>query len=650
MVRLLRSAGESVHLKTILARARHRILNPADFLTDEQKEYLAGFAAGSGLVASNAVASELSQSASPTPNQAACVGPDRLLMEAQQAAISRGGRLVPEEQAKGEKNPLDRWGELQSRAEAAKFPSGVDVFLAKSFGIFYVSPAQNSYMCRLRFAGGSITSHQLAGIANIADECAGGYAHVTTRANLQLREIPVSKPPEVLSRLTDLGVLTRGSGADNIRNITATPTAGFDPQEWYNTLPLAKQMQEYISNHREMYNLPRKFNISFDGGGVISTLADTNDIGFQAVRLSDQRATEDLPAGTYFRIQLAGITGHQQFASDCGWMVKPDQCVQVAGAIVRVFIRHGNRTDRKQARLKYLIDDWGMVKFLQTVREELPFEPLTYPLEQCELPPPPIPASHLGFHDYDADKCYVGIVTPVGYMPSADMRFIAHLANRYGDGQLRLTCWQNILIPSIYRSDIELVKKELQDAGLSWSPHSVRAGLVACTGNSGCKFAASDTKRHALQIAQRVEQTVELDQPVNIHLTGCHHSCAQHYIGDIGLIAAKVEVPLVQIQGARDDDPQYVSLSDVTLDVADETQEVEGYHLIVGGGFGHRQGIGRELLRELPASEVPRVVEQILAGYMQHRCDGEAFVDFARRYELDELRELLGLAQPAGAA
>ncbi|MCC7338963.1 MAG: NirA family protein [Pirellulaceae bacterium] len=619
-------------------------MNHSDIFTEEQKEYLAGFATGSGLFASNEKAREPVHTASPTLSQATVVGPDRLLMEAQQETVSRGGKLVNEELAKGEKHPLDRWDELEARAKAEKFPSGVDVFLAKTFGIFYVAPAQNSYMCRLRFAGGSITSHQLAGIANIADECAGGYAHVTTRANLQLREIPVSKPPEVLSRLTDLGVLTRGSGADNIRNITASPTAGFDEQEWYNTLPLAKQMQQYISNHREMYHLPRKFNIAFDGGGIITTLADTNDIGFRVVRVSDQRATEDVAAGTYFRIQLAGITGHKQFASDCGWVVEPHQCVQTAAAIIRVFIRYGNRTDRRKARLKYLIDDWGVARFLQAVREELPFEPVIFPLVQCELPPAPIPASHIGFRNYGADKCYVGIATPVGYMSSADMRFIAHLANRYGDGQLRLTCWQNVIIPSMDRSDIELVKKELQDAGLSSNPHPVRAGLVACTGNSGCKFAASDTKRHALQIAERVEQRVELDQPVNIHVTGCHHSCAQHYIGDIGLIAAKVEVPLVQIQGTS-----AVVTRGESHEELDETQEVEGYHLIVGGGFGHRQGIGRELLHELPASEVPQVVEQVLAGYMQHRGEGESFVEFTRRFEVHELRELLGLAEPAGA-
>ncbi len=623
-------------------RASEPALNEYDVFSEEQKEYLAGFTVGAGLIATDGTMGALTGSPKESRQPVQPTGPDQLFFAAHQRTIEAGGKLVAEEVAKAERHPLDRWDELVQRASEEKFPSGVEVFLAKSFGMFYVAPAQNSYMCRLRFAGGSITSHQLAGVANIADACAGGYAHITTRANLQVREIPVSKPLEVLSSLCDLGILTRGSGADNIRNITASPTAGFDPQEWYNTLPLAKQMQQYISNHREMYHLPRKFNIAFDGGGVISTLADTNDIGFQVVRVSEANASETIQAGTYFRVQLAGITGHQQFASDCGWLVTPDQSIEIAAAILRVFTAHGNRTDRKKARLKYLIDAWGVSKFLTAVRQELEFEPTVFPLESCELPSPPIAGSHLGFHPTTEGKCYVGIVIPVGFMTSATMRDIARIANRYGEGQLRLTCWQNILIPGIPVGDTELVKKDLEQAGLCWQPHSIRAGLVACTGNAGCKFAASDTKRHALDIATRVEKSIPLDQPVNIHLTGCHHSCAQHYIGDIGLIAAKVELSVFNITGIATENPG----NDSTTSSAEEGEEVEGYHLFVGGGFGNKQGIARELVRGTPAADIPALVEQILSGYLQYRIDSESFCDFTRRHDVAELRQKLGL-QPA---
>ncbi|MCO8125014.1 NirA family protein [Stieleria sp. TO1_6] len=605
-----------------------------DTLNDEQKEYLAGFTVGAGLSTSGALP-ETSGGGSSTAEKIQATGPDRLLIEAQQAAVADGGSLVNEEKAKAERHPLDRWSEVVDRARAKEFPKGIDVFLAKTLGMFYVAPAQDSYMSRLRFPGGEISSHQLAGVADIADDLAGGYSHVTTRGNLQLREIPVDAPPEVLTRLTDLGINIKGSGGDNLRNITSSPTAGFDPQELYDSYALAREMHHYILNHREMYHLPRKFNISFDGGGLITTLADTNDIGFAAVRIDAEQATDQVPEGVYFRVQLAGITGHRQFASDCGWLVRPDQCVETAGAIVRAFVIHGDRTDRKKARLKYLIDKWGVDKFLVAVREQLPFEPIEWPLENCTPAENPIPGSHIGFHSQpQEDKCFVGVVVPVGKLTSDQMRALARMANQYGKGTLRLTCWQNVLIPHIDLGDVETVKTELQAAGLDWQLHNIRAGLVACTGNAGCKFAASDTKRHAIQIAERVEKVVELDQPINIHLTGCHHSCAQHYIGDIGLIAAKVEVPTVSIGGTQPTQ---------TDDADDEGEEVEGYHILIGGGFGEHQGIGREFQKDVPAEQAPLVVQKIVQAYMQHRNESERFIDFCRRHEIDQLVELCQL-------
>jgi len=158
------------------------------------------------------------------------------------------------------------------------------------------------------------------------------------------------------------------------------------------------------------------------------------------------------------------------------------------------------------------------------------------------------------------------------------------------------------------------VKREIENIGFSWNSTAFRAGLVACTGSAGCKYAAADTKAHALQIADYLEARMKLDQPVNIHLTGCHHSCAQHYIGDVGLIATKVSV-------------------------GDDL--VEGYHVFVGGGFGARQQIGREMYRDVPADQAAPTIERILRAYLEHRADaGEAFGDFVKRHPADQLRSL----------
>src|SRR5204863_3395345 len=151
---------------------------------------------------------------------------------------------------------------------------------------------------------------------------------------------------------------------------------------------------------------------------------------------------------------------------------------------------------------------------------------------------------------------------------------------------------------------------EIEALGLATDVSAVRGGIVACTGNAGCKFALADTKRHALAIGDHLEPRLELDQPVNIHLTGCPNSCAQHYVGDIGLLATKV-------------------------DTGDE--EVEGYHLILGGGSGADPALGREICRDVPADLLPRRLEAGLAAYLARRQPGESFQGFANRHSVEQL-------------
>ena len=327
--------------------------------SDEQKQYLQGFVAGTdalrdrrgmatfaatlGLVANGD--SPMAGIGASTAVSPARVGVEDIHRAAQDRFLADGKKLVPEEQAKRDKNPFEMWDEMRAAATEDRFPKGTDVFLYKFHGLFFVAPAQNAFMCRLRFPGGLSNSHQLRGIAEIAERCGAAHADVTTRANLQIREIAARHALDVITSLENLGIITRGAGADNIRNVTGTPTAGIDPQEIIDTGPLCREMHHYICHHREMYGLPRKFNIAFDGGGTISALADTNDIGFMAVRVGPG---QDVPAGVYFRMELGGITGHQDFARDTGILLRPEECVPVAAAVVRVFIEHGDRTDRKK--------------------------------------------------------------------------------------------------------------------------------------------------------------------------------------------------------------------------------------------------------------------------------------------------------------
>ena len=579
--------------------------------SEQQKLYLEGL--GRGYAAARAAQ---------VPVSAAPGGPDGIAFAAQNRALAAGQALVKEEEAKRARHGLDMWGLIAANAAKGEFPKGTDVFLYKFHGLFHVAPTQDSFMLRLRIPNGILDAAKLRTVADLADGHGGGYAHVTTRANLQLREIGPRAPLDILQCLAEAGLTSRGAGADNIRNITGGPTAGIDPQEIYDTRPLGLALHHAILNQRELFGLPRKFNIAFDGGGAVSSLEDTNDIGFSAVRVA---AGKSQPAGIYFRVAVGGITGHGDFAGDLGVAIAAEDCVPVALAMVRVFIDEGDRTDRKKARLKYVLDRMGHQAFLAAAEKLLPAPLARLPLAECEPRPPLKRDAHTGFHrQSQAGRLYCGVALPLGRMSSAQMRAIADIASRYGSGTIRLTVWQSLIVSDIAAADEPAVRAALAQIGLPAEASHLRAGFVACTGNSGCRFAASDTKRHALASLDYLESRVALDTPINIHLTGCPHSCAQHYIGDIGLLGAKIPVS--------------------------EDAEVEGYHLYLGGGYGERRELAREVMRDVPQNELPQVLERLLGAYLKQRNSAaETFQEYTRRHSPEALRALARRALPEAA-
>ncbi len=247
-------------------------------------------------------------------------GPDAPHIAAQDRVVKAGGKLSDQEKFKREQHPFDAYEKLKAQAAANEPPKPDDNFRWRFFGLFYCAPTQKTYMCRLRIPNGILKHWQFAGVADLAERCAGGYAHVTTRANLQMREIEPKNAVAMVEGIQDLGLCSRGSGADNIRNVTGTPTAGIDPQELIDTRPYAREWHFHILNDRTLYGIPRKFNVGFDGGGVIPVLEDTNDIGFAAVEVKDGFGVEP---GIWFRLAIGGITGHKDFARDTGVIVKP---------------------------------------------------------------------------------------------------------------------------------------------------------------------------------------------------------------------------------------------------------------------------------------------------------------------------------------
>jgi ferredoxin-nitrite reductase len=574
---------------------------PASSFTGEQKEYLRGFFAGlseRGLVpfAGHTSSGQITNDPASAPSNMAA---EELYFTTPVSDLCR------EERWKFEENPLDIWDKLLAHANEDKAPAQDDLFRFKFHGLFYVAPAQDSFMVRLRIPGAVLSSYQMRGLARLAADYGPGRADLTTRSNVQIRSLQPKNIVRVLNAIQALGMSSRGSGADNIRNITASPITGIDPAELYDVAPLAAGLGHYIFNSRDLYGLPRKFNIAFDNGGAISVLADTNDIGFVAVRVTEGKS---VPPGIYFRVLLCGITGHKQFASDCGLLLRPDQTVAVAAAMVRVFSEHGDRTDRKKARLKCLIDRWGVEKFLSETEKRLAFPLIRFAASDCEPRNRIDRAGHIGIHPQtQPDMHYIGVSVPVGRLPVEQMLAVANVADRYGNGEIRLTVWQNLVVPHIAGEHLEAVKADILAAGLRFDAGTLLSGTVACTGNQGCRFSASDTKTHAVALANMVDSAFKILEPVNLHVTGCANSCAQHYVGDIGLMGVKV--------GGE-----------------------EGYQVVLGGGSDQDQGLARELFPAMRFDDLPPRIHNLFGAYMDRAMGGESFLAFTRRHAIDELQ------------
>ena len=334
-----------------------------------------------------------------------------------------------------------RAGEVQARAAsvrrlwAAEGAGGqqrsrrsrADNFRWRYYGLFYVAPAQNSYMCRLRMPNGILKHWQFAGLADLAERYGGGYSHVTTRANLQIREIEPKNAVAMVEAIQDLGLCSRGSGADNIRNVTGTPTAGIDPQELIDTRPYAREWHFHILNERALYGLPRKFNVAFDGGGIIPVLEDTNDIGFQAVRGEGRlrrRARRLVPPDARRHHRPPGFRARDRRGRAAG---RGDQGRRRGRARLHR-PRRPHQPQQGAAEIRPRRARASRSSWRSSRRSSAASSP-AFRAEALAPRPAFDRAAHIGVHPQKQDGLnWIGVVLPVGKLTAAQMRGLAGIA------------------------------------------------------------------------------------------------------------------------------------------------------------------------------------------------------------------------------
>lgn len=489
-------------------------------------------------------------------------------------------------------------------------------------GLFYCTPAQDGFLIRIRTPGGLLNHQQGQAIAVIAGQWGSEAIQITNRANLQLRSVPTAPTAEVFQTLQTLGLAAQNPSLDHLRNVMTSPTTGIDPQELIDTHPLVQALDDYIQSHPELAGLPAKFSIGIDGGGAVGIGTRSafswehryNEIQLSAVLVerhlveSHREYSSDLRAGVYFRLAL----GMDKQLCDTKVFIQPDECVPVVAALARVYRDYVNQTAQaqKKPRMKHLLQDWGVERYLQQVNRHLP-----HPLRRVtngSMPPPTRRYGHLGVHPQrQIGLSYIGISLRLGQLTATQLRRLVQLSESFGSSHLRLTPWQAVILPDIPNERIPDVLQNLSSLGLFGSDNWVDTAIVSCAGKPGCAAAATQTQTHAIALADYLSQRLTFDEPINIHLTGCAKFCAQPSPAEITLLGTAIAQP---------------------------GEIVEGYHLYTGDA---QQSLKYRLCT-ITADEVSTVIEQVLRLYQQHRePSSEQFGNFVERYLIPNLKSWL---------
>lgn len=463
-------------------------------------------------------------------------------------------------------------------------------------GLFYGSSAQDGMLARMRIPGGILTARQCEAIADLAESFGAGYVEVTNRANVQIREIHTPIAPDSFEHLQKSGLAAQTVSIDPIRNIMASPMAGIDPQALIDTRPWVKALDDALQSHPELAALSPKFSVCFDGGELVSVRDRRNDIVLSAQRL--------LSSEIGFRVCL-NVEGHN--SGDVGVFVSQNQCLAFITALTQVYLDYTQNYcsgEGRKPRFRHLLSSWGVEDCLERVEHLLGF---SLQRESSLLRSSSQFYNHLGIHPQrQTDLSYLGIALPLGRLRSWQLRELATLTQTFGSGTLRLTPWQTLLFPDVSDDRLGDLERAIVDLNLHTSATRVDSALVACSGRTGCASGLTDTQADALMLIR--ELTVPLDQPLNIHFSGCEKSCAQQTPSDIALVGIEMKE------------------GDLTI---------ERYDVYVGtrdSSFGRR-------IRSVSTLKITSLIKQMLQIYQQQRMLDESFKMFVDRHSIDQLQQ-----------
>ncbi len=507
--------------------------------------------------------------------------------------------LNPVEVWKAKKHGFDVWPDLLNWAAQGTSYDEIDeadLHRMKWYGVFWRKSDQNRYMLRVRIPACEMTAGQARALALIAHESGHEIVDVTTRGNIQIQGLTIDKVPGVIAALSAAGLTSKQTGLDNIRNVTSHPFAGFDPAELIDTRALARAVTALFLDNRDLADLPRKFNIAFNGRPENAPGDWTQDIAWLAT----------IGPGSIFGFRLL-VGGTQGQAPHLGWhlpiFVRSEQVTDITLQILRIFHELGSRSARRsQVRFRFLIESLGPDRILQEIERRIGYAPIRFPI------PPPAPQeveSFIGwFPQRQPDLYAVGIAIPMGRLTWRQFDGLADISARYGDGSIRTTTDQNLVLPGVRACDKDALAMDLASLGLSFEADSLTRQTVACTGKQFCSLALTEAKGYALEMIEDLRRRQLELHGVRIAISGCANSCAQHHTSDIGL------------RGIR---------------VRKGQQVLDAFDIYLGGGIGKSITFGTLYLKGVPFKRIADTLDNIVHEFYRRRINDETFSAFWQR-------------------
>ncbi|MEC0234362.1 nitrite/sulfite reductase [Paenibacillus kribbensis] len=485
--------------------------------------------------------------------------------------------------------------------------SADDMDRFKWAGVYQQKPKDGHFMMRVRINTGIMTSAQAHALADISTLYGRGLVDVTTRQAIQFHWLTVESLPDIFERLEKVDLYSFEACGDCPRTIVGNPLAGIDPNELVDTREIVDEVNRFFLLNRDFSNLPRKYKMSISSNTYNNAQAEINDLSFTpATKIIDGKEVVGFHA-----MVGGGLSAKPHLAQSLDLFVRPEEVLKVAIAVTTIFRDYGYREKRHHARLKFLVADWGPEKFLTKLTEyigEMPGrgEDKTIGWQAAYFD---------GVHPQAQEGLnYVGLNVPVGRLSADELHELADLADRYGDGQIRTTMSQNILLSGVPDDQVDELLKAPVLQRLTPQPKHFMSRTVSCTGNEFCNLAIVETKKRAVDVAEYLDQHVDLDEKIRIHFIGCPNSCGQKHIADIGLQGSLVKTP----EGL-----------------------VDAFDIAVGGALGSGAQFNKALKGRVRGDQVGPVLAELILYYKENRNPGESFYAYVQRVGIPAFQEKL---------